>query len=599
MKICPNCQSEMPDSATFCPVCGSPLGGNAAYGNYDPAGQENPTVSSYGRIVDEERGTSVLRPDSESGTTVLTPDAPAGPGQNAGSMGAGQGFSRDIPQGMKPQWGNPEGAPQGMKPQWGNPEAAPRGMQGNVDPQWGNPQGFPNGMDTEPWASGQGTPLMGPGPQGMPPQGIPPAPPQKNKPEKAPGGKKKKTGLIIGLVTFLVLAAAGVLLFIFLLRPKMIRDKGDKLMEQGKYDEAIAEYEKLSDPDEYVTKCKYKKYVSLLDSGSFDEAKSGFTELGDYEDSPEKCKECDYRKAKSLLDEKKFDDAKLLFEGLDDYSDSSDMAKECDYQRALQLMAEGNYQDAESWFTFLRDYADSAQKLEECRQALKQKRYDEALACYENGDYAAAAAEFLNLGDFQDSLDKAKMSYYALGEECLENQKYTDAIEAFESAENYSDASDRRKEAIYQYVLTEINAGHTGNQEVETYFKELYDANYKDSRQLYEEKHKWKLEFYAVSTSKDDKTSHLTEVNYKETVFFHYRVVSGDNSGTTKIGWRGLWANGTEVEAKETDRYDIKVGDSGWLWFSNADEAAKGPLYIEAYDSNGAVIGSATVTLTD
>jgi len=574
MKICAYCHTEMHDGAVICKGCGKPFRSQGAPG-YDR--QEDPTVGVFGRQGQEERGTSVLSnaQGAEAGTSVLTEGMnnmePGGP-----QYGGGQQF---------------QGGPQFQ----GGMSGGMNGGMGPGGPQYGGGQQPQSGPQFQGGMSGG----MGPGGPQIPngPQRNPDQPPVSGKKQKKAG--KSKKGLIIGIITFLVLAAAGTLLFLFVIRPKMIRDKADKLMNDGKYDEAIAEYEKLKDPEEYITECKYRKYSSLLETGSPEEAKAGFSELGEYKDSADQIKECDYRIGKGLLEKGSYDDAKLKFQNLGSYSDSENMVKECDYQRAISLMESGKYEDAMEWFASVGDYSDAKAKKEECEKAIKQKKYDDAAAKADAGEYAEAADAFLALGDYQDAGDKALMCYYMLGEELLANKDFTGAIDAFAKAEHYSDASERRMEAVYQYVLTEVNAGRMNGEKVEEYFKELYNANYKDSRALYDETHKWKVEFYAVSTSEKDTTSVLTSVSYNERVYFHYKVVSGETGGTTKIGWRGVWANGAEALSAEGDRFDIKVGDTGWFWFTNPSESAKGTLYIEALDGNNTVIGTATVEIVD
>ena len=88
---------------------------------------------------------------------------------------------------------------------------------------------------------------------------------------------------------------------------------------------------------------KYNKAVTLLESGSYDEAISSFTELGDYQDSANKIIECgkakEYKSAEVLLDSGEYEDAKELFTNLGDYKNSADMVKKCDSEKEKKVKA--------------------------------------------------------------------------------------------------------------------------------------------------------------------------------------------------------------------------------------------------------------------
>ncbi len=131
--------------------------------------------------------------------------------------------------------------------------------------------------------------------------------------------------------------------------------------------------------------------TALLEEGKYEEALAAFESLDDYEGAAEKIEQCKtgildnkYDSALALMKEGKYEDALALFRTLD-YKDSMAKARECEtavaeaaYHEALTLMEEEKYVDAGTILKEL-NYKDSAEKFEECR--------------------AAAPYEFVNIGD--------------------------------------------------------------------------------------------------------------------------------------------------------------------------------------------------------
>lgn len=81
------------------------------------------------------------------------------------------------------------------------------------------------------------------------------------------------------------------------------------------------------------------------------------------------------------------------------------------YQEAIALFDNGEYAAAETAFTALGDYEDAAQMAEKCKV---QPDYDAAMQLYYDGKYAQAAWAFDALGDYEDAADqkmKAEQSW--------------------------------------------------------------------------------------------------------------------------------------------------------------------------------------------
>ena len=72
----------------------------------------------------------------------------------------------------------------------------------------------------------------------------------------------------------------------------------------------------------------YKDACKLMDEGKYSEAITAFENLGDYSDSSEKIKECNYRNAFNLRDEEKYVEAAIAFGKLGDYKDAKEKSME-------------------------------------------------------------------------------------------------------------------------------------------------------------------------------------------------------------------------------------------------------------------------------
>ena len=169
--------------------------------------------------------------------------------------------------------------------------------------------------------------------------------------------KKRKTGLIIGCIALVLLIVAAVILMPILFPSQASR---------------------------------YEKAQTLMDEGNFEEAKTAFLELEDYEDASKKATECqnniDYKAASALMDEEKYAEAKTAFEALGSFKDASTLAQNCgyiiDYAEAQALVAAENFEAAALLLAPLADanYKDSADLLKKCNNTLS---YREAKVAFD------------------------------------------------------------------------------------------------------------------------------------------------------------------------------------------------------------------------
>lgn len=137
----------------------------------------------------------------------------------------------------------------------------------------------------------------------------------------------------------------------------------------------------------------------------------------------------EYRRAEALLEQEDYAAALKIYEDLGGYRDSQARAEDCretllrgDYMRASAMYDAGLTEEALYAFAELGDYRDSAQWAQRCRALLEQQRIDaqqaadyaEAVALFEEKEYAVARDIFLTLGDYGQTADYlAQLQYLA------------------------------------------------------------------------------------------------------------------------------------------------------------------------------------------
>ena len=295
-------------------------------------------------------------------------------------------------------------------------------------------------------------------------------------------------------------------------------NEASTLLEQGKYDNAIAVFNSLgnfTDSAEKIKECKYQKAFSLKNSGDKENASVIFVDLGDYRDSkslnrqiqadalydsgeydkalaiystleePYQTHVQDYVKmydeAKALLDASKYGEAIKAFSAIKSYSDSSERIKESTYLQAVAYAADAKYDEAIALFTGLSyqdsstlilkaqadklfdasDYAgayDIYATVDDAYQTHKEwysDCYNAALASMAKGDYSAAYNQFAVLGNYSDSKDKTKQSGLAAADKLLMEKKYDEAAKIYQSLGD----NEKAKQVTYEYALSLMDTG--------------------------------------------------------------------------------------------------------------------------------------------
>ncbi len=168
--------------------------------------------------------------------------------------------------------------------------------------------------------------------------------------------KKKKTGLIIGIIAgAVVLLAALAAAFIFLMKPGMDYKAAQKLLEDKSYDEAIAAFEKLgtyNDSQAKADEARLGKAIKLVSSGKFDKAAKTLKEIEDEDIDLTKLNEALGEEIAKLASE---GDEEGVLDAIDAMGDYVDNADEAVAAGVKALIAEKSYYSASSLISALSD----------------------------------------------------------------------------------------------------------------------------------------------------------------------------------------------------------------------------------------------------
>ena len=198
----------------------------------------------------------------------------------------------------------------------------------------------------------------------------------------------------------------------------------------------------LSNKSKRKKRCEatYRKAVSQMDGGDYENAAFLFEALGDYKDSAQLCEKCKplsrrmlFDRAVALMDAGKYSDAILEFsDSRLDGEPTEKMIEECrarmrerDYRRALEKMEAGEYNAARQAFESLAGYGDSRAKGLECerlkREAGLRRNYEDCVARLEKGELLSAARSFRMIPDgYADKAALGERLYAALYEAGVE-----------------------------------------------------------------------------------------------------------------------------------------------------------------------------------
>ena len=411
-----------------------------------------------------------------------------------------------------------------------------------------------------------------------------------------------------------------------------------------------------------VPRKQYDQATALLNQGKYDEAIAAFTAMGDYQDAPIKILEAKYGKAEAYLAEEKFDEAAVLFKKIENFSDAAQRVYDVRYLQAEFYLAQNDYKTAIDILCNLGDYSDSAEKCYEIRyqyltillnggdvpsaltqmhELLESEKYLYTVSQI----YRDLVNQYLNAGDYENALyvynrspdyDTSSETYlelnYHAGTAALEKKNYSYAWVYFEKIPQYLDAYELAQESHYQYALLLLEKTDPAmaileleqlgdyknsdklllqgkykyvkqyfsstNEITYRYLKELKEKKYSDSAALFKELYAWKVTI-VVNDKKDDKTTNMTSVSKYGNFCFHVSLSGGEPGQKVRLKYEGHFPDKYTVIKGEWDE-DWSSGYSGssWFYYNNPQYGATGTFTFKLYDDNGNLLAKKTVKIT-
>lgn len=293
---------------------------------------------------------------------------------------------------------------------------------------------------------------------------------------------KKQKQTKIGLCAAAIIAV--VLIFVYkiypnFIEPSMSYNHAKKMLSEKKYDDAVAEFEKLGsykDAENMALQAKYDYAKNLLSNKKYDDAISIFEELEKYKDSEDMIKKSTYEKANDFLKNGDYKKAKAIFESLG----NQEMVVETICQEVSDLLTEKEYEKAK---TILGNVSDSIKKTDKDIQKLI---YQLASIYKEKKDYSVSAALFKDIKDYKDSLSKWGECEIQLGKMyILSENDETEIVKIFEQVINEDSTPKNVKEAkkcLEEYCYQKGNQLLKSREYQEALNMFSYSEGYKDTK---------------------------------------------------------------------------------------------------------------------
>jgi len=260
------------------------------------------------------------------------------------------------------------------------------------------------------------------------------------------------------------------------------------------------------------------------------------------------------------------------------------------YSKANKLFAQGKYEEAIAAYTALGDYKDAPEKIEEVKLHIIDERYASAADLYDNSKFEEAKAIFEDIGDYKDAPAYVSNCNYQLGVKAMSSKDYETALALFNESD-LEEAAEHAKECKYQICLADT----TNSDEIYAMFKELADANYKDSAKQLKEHFKWVFTSQINNTENDSK-NHLAAVTKTEKIYFHFQISGGIPDDVVKFKVSYRINDGKEAFFKFDEEY--KAGDKLWASVELANpDTDTGDIIFTIYDMEDNVLATNKSTL--
>ena len=155
----------------------------------------------------------------------------------------------------------------------------------------------------------------------------------------------------------------------------------------------------------------YKAAIELFESGTYNEARTAYNQLGSYKDSIEYYKKSiqytKYSEAEKLFEDGNYLEAAEAFRLLGSFEESETKCTESLYAYAISLFNSEDYEEAFAIFQELKGYEKSDLYVADITLLLQKKMqeriFNEARRLFDNDEYSSALAELSKIEDYPGS----------------------------------------------------------------------------------------------------------------------------------------------------------------------------------------------------
>lgn len=429
--------------------------------------------------------------------------------------------------------------------------------------------------------------------------------------------KKAKKALCIkaicGATAAVILLVVGLYLAQNVFIPGSAYSKAQKLVEQGQYDQAAAEFAALGDfkdsrqqihetymkkADHYAAEGDYLAALDVLTSsevealgngvdhvrqveftylmavqaytqGDYPTAIERFSEVHGYQDADNYLANSRHTLAEQAYQKGDYDTAIEQFKALGDNKGGFQRAQEITWEVAEASYAAGQFDAAIAYYKDLGEYNGGAQRAWEIA-------YEVAETHYSSGDLAQAIAYFTQAEGYEDAADRVLKTTYEAGKQCMNEKQYLQAVEYFSSITEYSDAEKQMLKAKFQYCEATQEAPTDTSRE---YIRELKKMDYRGAAKVYDVIFAW---------TADMRVKVSLRIGTQTGVSFYAKLSGGDGT-STKVKFV------VKVQGETLDYCDDKLyaaGEEASCQLSNALQDITELTYtVYVYDGNGNQIG--------
>lgn len=400
------------------------------------------------------------------------------------------------------------------------------------------------------------------------------------------------------VISVVLIAIACIVVLNNVIIPNSKYNNAIALMDAGKYQEAISAFEVLNgykDSNDKILACntaildvKYNEAVALLEAEKYTEAISAFVDLGEHKDATLMVNETRYRQAEAYIRGKQYEDASVLLQILRFTTEYAEKAEQLSAEAINSCCNEGDYERAILIYKRTQGYDENS-------EFYKNLVYQSGMAAMKDGAYLDAVVAFKKVPGYLDADEQLLEANYQRALEYIQRGVYDNAADILEELNDYKDSQSKILEVKYMYVQDHLS--HTDTTTY-AYLKELKEAKYKDSAEIFREVYAWKITVTAVNSDENDTKTNFEYMDMYVPVYFHIKLSGGEPGEETQLKAVSTTGDGVTKEYTFSDYWS-----DGWTgWFKrttglSTGVAVQGKLTVKFYDGEGNYIGEGSVII--